>query len=262
MRVSGLVAATFLFAMLLRQTAHLYVRLAEALEDVSQLNASLESRIADRTRSLEAANASLRATVAERDLLLREVYHRVNNNLQNLVALLRLERRNLADAAARAASDRMIRRAQAMGLVHQELTGAGDMQSLDIETFAQRLAGRLRKTLDLERRGIDLVVEVRHGVIELERAVSLGLLLNELISEAAEAAGGQRGRIRLRILDGRRRRLLLIRGEGAAARADRDETRERIVGALVAQLGGRQRRGPEGTADRIVAFPLEQEDGP
>lgn len=187
-RVSGLLAAGFLFAMLLREINRLHVSLSGALDEVGRLNRELEGRVAERTRALRDANASLEAAVAERDILLSEVYHRVNNNLQTMSALLLMERRRFDDPEARRSLDRMARRARAMGLVHQQLMGARELHDLDLSALLKELGANLREALGLEGRGVTLEVRADNLRGDLDVAVPLGLVVNELVSNAAEHA--------------------------------------------------------------------------
>lgn len=240
-RFEAMIASGFLLAMLLAETNRLYRSLRVALQDVSSLNRSLEDRVAERTAQLEESNRALRNTVDEREVLIGEVYHRVNNNLQTLASLLELERRQLGGADAEEAFDRIIRRIKAMALVHRRLMSSHNLAELDLSTFIDDLALHLRESLDFDRRKIALDVSVEPLPASLDLSMRLGLLVNELIGNAAkhafpeDAAGNVR--ISLRRHDGDRL-LLEVADDGVGAGSFEPSAGGRLVRALIAQLKG------------------------
>jgi PAS domain S-box-containing protein len=120
----------------------------------------------------------LRDALAEREVLLREVHHRVKNNLQALLALVRLTRRE-ADATTQPALDALGRRLTAMALVQRELHDADNMARLSVRSIVGPLLSELPGTGDGLRIQLDLGRENR--VLPGEEAVYLGLGLAEAI---------------------------------------------------------------------------------
>lgn len=255
-RVSGLLASTFLFAMLLRETARLYVSLGAALDRVATVNAELERRVQERTAALTAANASLANAVEERDVLLGEVYHRVNNNLQTIAGLLSMERRRLADDGARAALERMAGRARAMGLVHQRVMEARELHAVDLAKLLRDLAESLGRSLALERRGIAIAVDAEETKARLDVAMPLGLLVNEFVSNAVEHAfaGRTSGHIAVSLRREDDMLRLEVADDGVGMAKAQEGLGARIVAGLVAQLDGRQEIVEERGVRRRVLF--------
>ncbi|WMS42202.1 sensor histidine kinase [Acuticoccus sp. MNP-M23] len=125
---------------------------------------------------------------AEKELLLREVYHRVKNNLQQVNAILRMEARQMNDPALTRSMKLVEERVAAMGLVHQLLVSSDKLSQVRMDEFLPRLLGNLSLGNDLVRRKIKLSSSVDPHQIRLEGAISVGLILNELIINAIEHA--------------------------------------------------------------------------
>ena len=141
----------------------------------------------DRTQLVQ----DLRQTSAERALLLKELYHRVKNNLQQINAMLRIEARKFDDPrlteSFRAVSDRVA----ALGTVHQLLISAPTPSEVEVKEFLEVLCNGVAVSNSLERRGIELVVEADPGRAHIEVAISMGLLVNELVTNAIKHAFGE-----------------------------------------------------------------------
>lgn len=259
-RMSGLLAASFLFVMLLRETARLYVSLGEALQRSSTLNAELERRVAERTAELRALAESLKGAVDERDVLLSEVYHRVNNNLQTISGLLLMERRQLPDAEAGSALERMARRARAMGLVHQQIMTSGNLHQVDLQRLLADLAANLRESLAFDAQGIGLEVAAEPVAVDIDKAMPLGLLVNELVTNAAQHAfpGRDGGRVRIALTREGDMLCLVVADDGVGLSEVPKGFGSRVVQGLVRQLDGRQDVEGEGGVLRRVVFPLKE----
>src|SRR5690606_37579589 len=101
-------------------------------------------RVTDITE-LKRSEERLRASLAEKEVLLKEVYHRVKNNLQIISALLRMQARRVRDTAALEALENSISRVMAMSMVHERLYQAQNLVSIDFLSFAQSLIAFLNQ---------------------------------------------------------------------------------------------------------------------
>jgi len=197
---------------------------------------------------LEAANLRLEelvvertATVAQRDLLLREVYHRVKNNLQVVDGLMLMQSRKLGDPEAVAAIEGLRQRVYALGLVHHQLMGSADLKTFDVAAFLSKLIAHLQVGAP---DNVELRIDAAPLSVDLDFAVPLGLLVTELTTNALKHAfQGRPGTISITLAmadDGGVVLRVADNGVGFsdASVAARPSMGLKIVRGLVRQLGG------------------------
>jgi PAS domain S-box-containing protein len=193
-----------------------------------------------------AADERLRSSLAEKEVLLREIHHRVKNNLQVIVSLLRLQSHSFKDPGI----GRILRdseaRVKSMALIHEQLYRSSDLTRIDagdfIRSLAQNLltaygAGAARPTLDVSADDVTL---------DMDSAIPCGLIINELLSNALKYAfpDGRRGRVSISLrATGSLDRELVVKddGVGLPETVDPRETKTlglTLVSTLVDQLGG------------------------
>ncbi|HXV25809.1 MAG TPA: sensor histidine kinase [Alphaproteobacteria bacterium] len=166
--------------------------------ELEQVREGLEERISAHTDSLRRANQRLAEAVADKEVLYREVHHRVKNTLQVVISLLQLQAARLAPEARRPFED-SVARISAMSLVHELLYRSEQPSRIDFSLYLRTVAEAL-----LARRGergrIALNLDGEVIYMDLDRAVPLGLLVNELIGAALDQgfAGGRQGTLLLR----------------------------------------------------------------
>jgi two-component sensor histidine kinase len=230
------------------QTAE-QLRLSEARVQAS--NVELERRVAERTADLETAKQDLERVLADRtkaleqrDLLLREVYHRVKNNLQIVDGLLVMRATQLQDVQAKHALLDLRSRIYALGLVHHQLMGSDDLKTFDVRPFLNELSANL---LDgATERGIEIVIDAFSLPVGLDFAVPFGLIVTELVTNAIKHAFPDRaGRISVQLQPDQNGGLLLVvrddgigQPEASAAAAPSTGLGMTIVKSLVSQLEG------------------------
>jgi two-component sensor histidine kinase len=169
-RLSWVFSSSVLFLFFMGQFASQLRFLARAKD-------ALEQRVQERT-------ADLSRTLQQRDLLLREVYHRVKNNMQVVDSMLFLERRRIADTAAKDMIDVIRRRIYALGLVHQQLMASDNMEYFDIAPFMRELVHNLGLSSVIRERGIMLEVIADAVPVSLDVAIPVGLLVTELVTNS------------------------------------------------------------------------------
>lgn len=159
----------------------------------------LGTRFARLAEDLEEREASLRRAVAQKELLLREVNHRVKNNLQVVASLLRMRARTGRTAESRAAIRDAHARIEAIALVHRRIYEEGAVEQVEVGAFVGELLEHLRKSIGSEAIRIDLAADVGGVRLATDRAVSLALLVTELVTNAIEHAfaGRPGGHIRI-----------------------------------------------------------------
>jgi two-component sensor histidine kinase len=144
-------------------------------------------------------NTELDAALAEKDLLLQEVHHRVKNNLHMVGSLLRMQGRSITDPLARQAVRDSQDRVRSMALIHQDLYGEGHTQGIDMSSYVEKLSGGLLRSHGLDDGRIALQVDVPALRLDVDTAVPIGLILNELIVNALKHAfpEGRQGTLRV-----------------------------------------------------------------
>jgi two-component sensor histidine kinase/PAS domain-containing protein len=181
--------------------AQLAVRDAQAR--LEALNQDLESRVSARTAELAATRdqlaAALRTTDAslrEKETLLKEVHHRVKNNLQIISSMLALQTDQTGDLAARRLLQASAERVRSMALIHQQLYGAQSLARIDLADYTRTLATELCSTLAPDAR---LTLNTEPVELAIDRAVPVGLVLNELVTNALKHGRDAAGRCAVRV---------------------------------------------------------------
>lgn len=177
--------------------------------------------------------------IQQKDFLLREVNHRVQNSLSLVSAFLRMQARD-ADAEVKAHLEQAEHRLMAVGLVHRRLYQDDSVEIIDLSRYLGELVSELQGSLD-ERWKRHLSLDLAPILIGTDRAVSLGLILNELIINATKYAyGDEPGPIQL-LLEQHRNSLRLIvadRGKGHGGKIEGTGFGSRMLTALIQRLGG------------------------
>ena len=130
--------------------------------------------------------SDLEEKVREKDLLLRELQHRVKNNLQMITALIRLEARNLPSNAPRERFDRLAGRVEALALLYHSLSDELGTEGVDLGTYLSQIASAVMQAHAVE--GIRLDMKVDTWPVSINVAMPTGLLVNELLTNALKHA--------------------------------------------------------------------------
>lgn len=216
----------------------------------------------------KAAQRQLEAAIEQKELLLKEVYHRVKNNLQVVTSLLNLQARGVTDAHMRRLLQDSADRVQSMALVHEQLYRAPDLARIDLAHYLERLGAYLMSVHRPTSLHVPVRVQADGGLtLDLERTVPCGLIVNELVANAYKhgyADGACDGRIlveaRARADDGKL--VVAVVNDGLGLPSDFDPARAaslglRLVMTLAAQLDGDLLWRRDGRDTRFeVALPL------
>jgi PAS domain S-box-containing protein len=217
--------------------------------------------ITDRRRAEELIQASLR----EKEALLREIHHRVKNNLQITSSLLRLQSRQIEDPATRALFDATQDRIRSMALVHEKLYQSTNLSRIDFGEYVKTLGGLLLNSFGVDASTVRLEVDGNGVYLNIDVAVPCGLIVNELLSNALKHAfhDGRGGTIRIGIESDDTRCRLTIADDGVgippAMNVDSSPTLGlRLVRGLVEQIGGTIHTVTSRGTDYRISFPLER----
>ncbi|RYD91392.1 MAG: histidine kinase, partial [Sphingobacteriales bacterium] len=136
-------------------------------------------------------NVVLRRLVDEKEWLLKEIHHRVKNNLQIVISLLNTQSAYLENEDALMAIQNSQHRMHAMSLIHQRLYQSDNLASIDMSWYIYELVNYLKESFDLDRK-ISYKLDTERVELDVAQAVPLGLILNEAISNAIKYAFNNR----------------------------------------------------------------------
>jgi two-component sensor histidine kinase len=215
---------------------------------------------------LEAQRRDLQQALEEKDTLLREIHHRVKNNLQTVISLLNLQTKGMRHEGARLALRQLKMRIQALGLVHRHLYESEGLRTVDLRTFLGELCRLLQDGSGLSHWQVRCGLDIAPVRLQIERAVPVALLVTELVTNSFKHAfpDGRTGAIdvRLTVEDDTAKLSVIDDGIGSQAGENGDEGMERsglgavLIQALARQLNGEiTTAGSPGTAT-TVAFSL------
>jgi two-component sensor histidine kinase len=202
-----------------------------------------------------------------KDATIREIHHRVKNNLQTVASLLRVQSRRLQTDEGREALQESVRRIGSIALVHETLSEDA-RQRVAFDVVAARLAEVVGAGLADPSRKITTVIEGRAGELSPQLASPLALVLSELLQNALEHAygpGSSGGQVTVRLDRSAAELTLEVEDEGPGVPDDFDHVRDANLGLQIAdtlvtsELGGTlsvERVGPDGGTRARVSAPL------
>lgn len=210
------------------------------------------------------ARQQLERSLTEKEVLLREVHHRVKNNLQLVSSLLYLQQSQLDDALSRRAFEQTQRRIRAMALIHERLYRNGDFSSVDLQGYLQELCDQIAIAHDHASQHVQLEVRVSRVAVPVDVAVPCGLLVNELVSNAFAHAFSGRASGRVEVIGSARNDAfdLEIVDDGIGLPNITDLMRGSTLGlkmvqALVQQLGADFTVEADGGTRFMITVPLD-----
>ena len=187
---------------------------------------------------------ALEVALGERTLLLREIHHRVKNNLQTVAAIVQLQRYRVDDPEVARQLDATAGRIASMGLLHQKLYGSDHYSAIRLDDYLTALIERIRESHEGETTRVDFDVRIAEVETNVETALPCGLIVNEAVTNSLKHAfvGRDHGRIEVvldRLDDGAFRLRISDDGPGVPdiAESSRGVGRQLIEG-LVQQLDG------------------------
>ena len=205
----------------------LMVPFALALLGASLWTAHLLRRSAQTQRTLEAA-------VAHNEVLFREIHHRVKNNLQSVASLLQMQ------PIPREIKTNMGQRIAAMSAVHEHIYRSSSFETVHVKEYLQTLVASIRAGHDPN---VEVVEDFENLPVDREAATPLGLILNEVVSNAFKHAfaDGRQGRLTVRLVrtdDGRGKLTVEDNGLGFDPQTPTKGIGRRLIAALTQQIGG------------------------
>ncbi len=219
-------------------------------------------------RELREEHTRLAESVAEKDVLLKELHHRVKNNLQVIVSLLRLQAEATANETATAVLRESQHRVEAIALIHEQLYESSDLREVHLEQQANQLMTNLFHAFGVDPLRITGQVAIcppadsSQLVLGVDQAIPAGLILNELISNALKHAfpGGRRGSIRVEARKHDGKVDLAVIDDGVGVPEDLSSRKGKSLGLQIVEILSRQLKGTwdmkcEGGTSFHLSFP-------
>lgn len=148
-------------------------------------NNKLKTRTSE---EISAKNEQLGKALTERESLLKEIHHRVKNNLQVIASLLYLQSDKTDDVSVKKLLEEGQGRVRSMALIHQKLYENEDLKHIPFEDYLSELVGEIKKTFGVAAADVDLHIEAKDIQFDVDTAVPLGLIINELSTNAFKYA--------------------------------------------------------------------------
>ncbi len=229
----------------LERVAAIYARGRFSVRPVQAMNAPAEIRVLARTLddladTITTRDAALNASLAEKDALMREIHHRVKNNLQIISSLLSMQQRALSDPQAKAAVGDTRQRISALALIYRTLYQSDDLRYADARIFLTELVGQLVASEAGRGPVVTSTVEADSLVVDPDKLAPLALWLVEAVTNAQKHAfAGRGGALKVRFKVKGETSVLEVEDDGpGVSETFRAGVGRTLMGAFAKQLRG------------------------
>lgn len=213
------------------------------------------------------AEEQLRNSLQEKEVLLREIHHRVKNNLQVIASLLHVQSKKVEDEHAKRLFAESQDRIRSMAFIHERLYQSEDLSQVNFSAYLDRLTEHLYRSHGVALRDVTCQLESEDAILAVDRAIPAGLIVNELVSNALEHAfpDDHGGRITVAFTTDDDTGCLRIADNGVGLDEpdvlDREKTLGlRLVRGLVRQLRGDMTINSDHGLTFTITFPLTDEE--
>ncbi len=208
------------------------------------------------------AGEQLHASLREKELLLKEIHHRVRNNLQVITSLLELQAGRVEDQSARAMFEEGANRVRAIAQIHRILYSSPDLARVDFDQYLRRMSADLMSLYGVADR-LNIVIETGGALLAISEAIPCGLIANELLTNCFKHAfpGGRTGAIHLSLDCSEQTCSLAVSDDGVGIPEDALQQTSssmglQIVTVLVEQLEGTLEVNRTAGTRFTIHFPL------
>ncbi len=253
-------------------------------DELQKARNELEERVEDRTLQLAEANnklvseisarkknqAKLVISLKEKEVLLKEIHHRVKNNLQIISSLLYLQSRNITDKKTALMFTDSRNRIISMALIHENLYRSDDLAMINIIDYITNLTRELSSSYQQEDSRVALELSIESIPLNIDKAIPCGLIINELVSNAFKYAfktstdneGTQKQiKVQLKLKD--EHKVLLVVADNGNGLSEKIDFRNspslglQLVNSLTSQLDGTINYRNAHGAQFEINFPLD-----
>lgn len=207
------------------------------------------------------AEEKLKESLSEKDVLLKEIHHRVKNNMNLVNSLLKLQSMRIKDKSIRSMFKDTRNRVRSMALVHEKLYQSEDFARINISKYLRSMIVHLFRSYDVNANNIQLNIDLQDTVLDITKAIPCGLIVNELVTNCLKHSfpEGKSGEIQVKLDEKKGEYTLIVRDTGIGIPIDVDLTAPetlglQVVSDLVDQLNGTIEISREGGTTFKIQF--------
>ncbi len=188
----------------------------------------------------------IKASLNEKEILLKEIHHRVKNNLQVISSLLNIQSGYVQDKAAQELFKESQNRVKSMALIHEKLYQSSDFARVDFASYIRSLTSYLFQSYAVAAKGLTLLTDIDDVHLGIDTSIPCGLMVNELVSNALKHAfpNGHGGEVRVSLKEQEGQRITLSVGDNGVGFPEDLDFRNvpslglQLISTLVGQLQG------------------------
>jgi PAS domain S-box-containing protein len=206
-------------------------------------------------------NEQIKSSLKEKEIMLKEIHHRVKNNMQIINSMLKMQSRFITDQKTLNIFKESQNRIKSMALIHEKLYLSESLSDIDFKNYIHQLIKYLIMSYNINSNNIVFIVDIGDITIDIENAVPCGLIINELISNSLKHAfpEGRSGEIFISVSADKDKYALVIKNDGIdfPEEIDTDNTKTlglRLVHTLVNQLDGKIEINKTGGVEFKITF--------
>lgn len=205
----------------------------------------------------------LEESLKEKEILLSEIHHRVNNNLQIIIGLLELQQNGTGTDVSGDLIPKTQNQIRSIALIHEHLYSSNNFSEIDIETYISDLVKYISGVYKLDQNQIELTADIVTMKVPYEKAVTLGLIISEIFTNSIKHAfpDGREGRISVsaEVSQGK---LVIELSDNGIGLAENEEMKNgtglRLIENLTAQLGGSIKTSKQHGVRYNISLPLKE----
>lgn len=240
-------------------------KLKSAQIRLARVNEELEKRIFERTEALSQANEVLETEILKKEMLLKEIHHRVKNNLAIIRSLISIQLADITDKSIQDAFKDLRSRVTSIGLIHKRLYETEEFKYIGYRNYITDLINTIIRTFAENEGEIEFEKEIEDVEMEIDLLIPLGLIITELLTNSIKYArqAGRQTRLSMRSFkkDDQYRIVLTDNGPGFPAEVIRYSSGNagfRIIKVLIKQIKGNLFFDNEEGAKATLTVPLKK----
>lgn len=244
---------------ILRQSAReLEKRVSERTREIETINSSLQQEINERKKG----EKKIQAALQEKELLLKEIHHRVKNNLQVISSLLGLQARQFEDPLLRDRFTETQNRVHSISIVHEKLYQSDDLARIKFEDYISNIVKNLLDSYGEISGNVKVEKDIEDLRIGIDIAIPCGLIINELVSNSLKHAfpEGKRGKIIIQFRNLENSQYILsVRDNGIGIASEKNRRINlgmKIINTLVKQLRGDMTISGDSGSEFSILIPI------